>query len=103
MENLSTLNVLEGLVKDHKTKSLQLLIGESSKKFTASNCDIILKMIEGLKEYEKEQSRLDWKAGYIASCFEVQEFFGTKKPHLQDSDLQQIEESSFEYIQSKFK
>jgi hypothetical protein len=61
-------------------------------------------MIEALKETEKEQSQLDWKAGYIASCFDVQEFFdGSKKPYLGDSDLALIEQESLEYIKAKFK
>ena len=49
MENkLTTLNVLEQLVIEHKINSLQLLIGESSKRYTTIHCDIILKMIEEL-------------------------------------------------------
>ena len=105
MENkLSTLNVLQDLIKDHKKKSLSLLQSDFQKKITIANCDIILQMIEELKEAEKEQSRIDWKAGYISSCLDVQEFFdGSKKPHLENTDLQQIEESSFEYIKAKFK
>jgi hypothetical protein len=105
MENkLTTLNVLQDLIKDHKKKSLSLLQSDFQKKITIANCDIILQMIEELKEAEKEQSRIDWKEGYIASCLDVQEFFdGSKKPYLGDSDLAIIEQQSLEYIKTKFK
>ena len=46
MENLSILNMLKELIKEHKTESLKLLISESSKRITSANCDIILKMID---------------------------------------------------------
>lgn len=103
MENLSTLNILEGLIKDHKIKSLQLLIGESSKRITSTNCDIILQMIEGLKETEKEQSRLDWKAGYIHCCLDVAEFFGNDRneSYPTDSEMEEIDQDSFEFIKGK--
>ena len=105
MENkLSTLNVLQGLIKYHKKKSLGLLQSEATRNITASHCDIILQMIEELKEVEKENARLIWKEGYISSCFDVQEFFGTNKnPHLEESDLADIDRDSFEFIKTKFK
>jgi hypothetical protein len=105
MENkLSTLNELEQLVKEHKKKSLDLFQTEISKNLISANCNSILQIINELKDSEKEQSRLDWKAGYIASCLDVQEFFdGSKKPHLEDYDLAIIEQQSLEYIKTKFK
>jgi|694.fasta_scaffold19490_6 hypothetical protein len=101
--NYSTLNALEGLIKIHKKKSLALLQSKATKNITASHCDIVLQMIEELKEVEKENARLIWKEGYISSCFEVQEFFGiNENPHLGESDLSDIDRNSFEFIKTKF-
>jgi|688.fasta_scaffold23427_15 hypothetical protein len=104
MENVSILNTLKELIEEHKTKSLQLLIGESSKRITSVNCDVILKMIEGLKDAEKEQSRLDWKAGYIDCCLDCAEFFGNDRneSYPTESEMEEIDEDSFEFIKSKY-
>jgi hypothetical protein len=104
MENVSTLNMLKELIEEHKKKSLQLLIGESSKRITSVNCDVILKMIEGLKDAEKEQSRLDWKAGYIDCCLDCAEFFGNDRneSYPTESEMEEIDEDSFEFIKSKY-
>jgi hypothetical protein len=101
MENkLTTLNVLEQLVIEHKIKSLQLLIGESSKRYTNIHCDIILKMIEGLKDAEKEQSRIDWKAGYIDCTINWGEFFGNEREDSfpTDDELKVIDKLSHNFI-----
>ena len=104
MESLSTLNALEKLVKEQKQKSVSSLQTNFLKVITESNYDVFLQMIEELKEAEKENARLIWKEGYIASCFDVQEFFGTdKNPHLGESDLAHIDRDSFEFIKTKFK
>lgn len=105
MENLSTLNVLKELIEEHKKTSLQLLIGESSKRYTTLHCDIILNMIEGLKDAEKEQSRLDWKAGYIHCCLDCAEFFGNDRneSYPTNSEMEEIDEHSFEFIKEKNK
>jgi len=104
MENVSILNTLKELIEEHKIKSLQLLIGESSKRITSVNCDVILKMIEGLKDAEKEQSRLDWKAGYINCCLDCAEFFGNDRneSYPTESEMEEIDEDSFEFIKSKY-
>jgi len=104
MENkLTTLNVLEQLVIEHKINSLQLLIGESSKRYTTIHCDIILKMIEGLKDAEKEQSRIDWKAGYIECVINWGEFFGNEREDSfpNDDELAVIDRLSHNFIYSK--
>lgn len=100
MENLSTLNMLKELIEEHKTESLKLLISESSKRITSANCDIILNMIEQLKEAEKEQSRLDWKTGYIDSCLDCAEFFGNNRneSYPTDSEMETIEGLSYNFI-----
>lgn len=100
MENLSTLNMLKELIEEHKTKSLQLLIGESSKRYTTLHCDIILNMVEELKDVEKEQSRLDWKAGYIDCCLDCAEFFGNERDesYPTESEMETIESLSYNFI-----
>ena len=105
MENVSTLNMLKELIEEHKKKSLQLLIGESSKRYTTLHCDIILNMVEGLKDAEKEQSRLDWKAGYINCCLDCAEFFGNDRneSYPTESEMEEIDEDSFEFIKGKNK
>jgi hypothetical protein len=104
MENLSTLNMLKEFIEEHKTKSLQLLISESSKRITSANCDIILNMVEELKDAEKEQSRLDWKAGYISCCLDCAEFFGNDRneSYPTESEMEEIDKSSFEFVKRKF-
>ena len=99
-DKFSTLNSLKELVKEHKTKSLQLLIGECSKRYTTLHCDIILNMIEGLKDAEKEQSRLDWKAGYIECYIDCAEFFGNErdKSYPTESEMETIESLSYDFI-----
>lgn len=104
MENkYRTLKALEELVKEHKTKSLQLLICESSKRLTSANFDIILNMIEGLKDVEKEQSRLDWKAGYIDCCLDCAEFFGNERneSYPTESEMETIESLSYNFINNR--
>jgi hypothetical protein len=100
MENLSTLSVLKELIEEHKKTSLQLLIGESSKRYTTLHCDIILNMVEGLKDAEKEQSRLDWKAGYIDCCLDCAEFFGNERDesYPTESEMETIETLSYNFI-----
>jgi hypothetical protein len=99
-DKFSTLNSLKELVKEHKTKSLQLLIRESSKRLTSANCDIILNMIEELKDAEKEKSRLDWKAGYIECYLDCAEFFGNErdKSYPTESEMETIEILSYNFI-----
>lgn len=103
MENLSTLNILKELIEEHKTESLKLLIGESSRRYTTLHCDIILNMIEGLKDAEKEQSRLDWKTGYIHCCLDCAEFFGNDRneAYPTDSEMEEIDQQSFEFMKRK--
>ena len=105
MENLSISNMLKELIEEHKTESLKLLISESSKRITSANCDIILNMVEELKDVEKEQSRLHWKAGYIYCCLDVAEFFGNDRnqSYPTDSEMEEIDEHSFEFIKEKNK
>jgi hypothetical protein len=100
MESLSTLSMLKELIEEHKKKSLQLFIGESSKRYTTLNCDIILNMVEGLKDAEKEQSRLDWKAGYIDCCLDCAEFFGNERDesYPTESEMETIETLSYNFI-----
>jgi hypothetical protein len=101
--NYSTLNALEGLIKIHKKKSLALLQSKATKNITASHCDIVLQMIEGLKDVEIEQSRLDWKAGYIDCCLDCAEFFGNKrdKSYPTESEMETIEKLSHDFIKNR--
>ena len=104
MENkLTTLNALELLVKEHKKKSMGLLQTNITKKLISSNCDAILQMIDELKDMEKEQSRLDWKAGYVDCCVDVAEWLGYEKDKsfITDEDMEVIESLSFDYINNK--
>lgn len=105
MENLSILNMLKELIEEHKTESLKLLISESSKRITSANCDIILNMVEELKDVEKEQSRLHWKAGYIDCYLDCAEFFGIDRneSYPTDSEMEEIDQVSFEFIKEKIK
>jgi hypothetical protein len=104
MENkLSTLNVLQGLIKDHKKKSLGLLQSKFSKHYISTTCDDILQMIEELKEVEKEQSRKDWKAGYIECTINLGEFFGNERVDSfpNDNELEIIERLSHHFIDNR--
>jgi hypothetical protein len=101
--NLTTLNALELLVKEHKKKSMGLYQTNITKKLISSNCDAILQMIDELKDMEKEQSRLDWKAGYLYCSLDVSEWLGNEKDDsfLTEGDMEVIEFLSFEYINNK--
>lgn len=80
MDNkLTIVDTLKLLVNEHKQKSLQLMISPFSKRLTSLHCDLILKMIDELKEAEKEQSRIYWKAGYIECTINWGEFFGNER------------------------
>jgi hypothetical protein len=104
MDNkLTTLNALEELVREHKKKSLDLLQSQIFKNLISSNCDSILQIIDELKDTEKEQSRLDWKAGYIDCCLDCSEFFGNDR---QDSfpkeiEMEVIESLSYDFVNIK--
>jgi len=104
MDNkLTTLNALEELVREHKKKSLDLLQSRIFKNLISSNCDSILQIIGELKDAEKEQSRLDWKAGYIDCCLDCAEFFGND---IQDSfpketEMEVIESLSYDFVNTK--
>jgi len=103
MGNLSTLKELEELVKSHRERRLHSLQSKFSKQHIASICDSILEMIKELKDAEKEQSRLDWKEGYLECCLDVAEFFGNKRDESlpTESEMEEIEKQSFEYINRK--
>jgi hypothetical protein len=100
---LTTLNALEKLVIEHKKKSLDLSKSRIVKNLISSNFNSILKIIDGLKDAEKEQSRLDWKAGYIDCCLDCAEFFGND---IQDSfpketEMEVIESLSYDFVNKK--
>ena len=100
---LTTLNALEKSVREHKKKALDLSISTFSKSYISSTCDIILKMINDFKDAEKEQSRIDWKAGYIECTINLAEFFGNKREDSfpTDEEMKTIERLSHDFINNK--
>jgi hypothetical protein len=104
MDNkLTTLNALEELVREHKKKSLDLSKSRIVKNLISSNFNSILKIIDELKDAEKEQSRLDWKAGYVDCCLDVSEWLGNKKDDsfITEDEMEVIESLSYDYVNKK--
>jgi hypothetical protein len=105
MENkLITLNALEELVKEHQNKLFDSCLTQFSYDYISNTCDDILKMINELKDSEKEQARLDWKDGYIECCLDCADFFGNERDesYPTESEMEEIDKSSFEFIKRKF-
>ena len=104
MENkLTTLNALEELIKEHKKKLLGVSLSKFSKHYVSTTCDGIMQIIEGLKDVEVEQSRLDWKAGYIECFLDCAEFFGNNrdKSYPTESEMKTIEKLSHDFIKNR--
>ena len=99
----STLNALEELVKEHKNKLLGVSLSKFSKHYVSTTCDGIMQIIDKLKDAEIEQSRLDWKAGYIECCLDCAEFFGNKrdKSYPTESEMETIEKLSHDFIKNR--
>ena len=97
---LTTLNALEKSVREHKKKALDLSKSTISKNNILSTCNIILQMINDFKDAEKEQSRIDWKAGYIDCCLDCAEFFGNERgeSYPTESEMETIESLSYDFI-----
>jgi hypothetical protein len=104
-EKPSTLEQLEELVKEHKIKSLKLSKSSFAKHYVTNMCDSFISLINQLKESEKEQSRIDWKDGYIHCVLDFGEFLGNERdccfPNKQESEI--IDKLSFEFIEIKNK
>jgi hypothetical protein len=67
------------------------------------NIPFWLQIIDKLKDAEIEQSRLDWKAGYIECCLDCAEFFGNKrdKSYPTESEMETIEKLSHDFIKNR--
>jgi hypothetical protein len=54
-------------------------------------------------ENEKEQSKIDWKAGYLKVLSDVQEFFGInkKKLDLTRIEMKVIDDEAIKYAESE--
>jgi hypothetical protein len=54
-------------------------------------------------ENEKEQCKIDWKAGYLKALSDVQEFFGIneKKLDLTEIELKEIDGDAIKYAENK--
>lgn len=102
-DNLSILELLEELLNIKKNQQLELLESKLLKNNTIYIYNTIFESINSLKNLEKEQSRLDWKEGYLECCLDVAEFFGNERDesHPTESEMEEIEEQSFEYIKRK--
>jgi hypothetical protein len=54
-------------------------------------------------ENEKEQSKIDWKAGYLKALSDVQEFFGVndKQLDLTEIEMKVIDDEAIKYAENK--
>lgn len=104
-DNYSVLDDLSQRIKERWLETNKLLKSDILKKVSNSHHIAFLAMIDELKDSEKEQSRLDWKEGYINCCLDVAEFFGNERneSYPNDSEMEEIEQDSLEYIKRKFK
>jgi len=55
-------------------------------------------------ENEKEQCKIDWKAGYLKALSDVQEFFGINEEELDltEIELKEIDDDAIKYAENKF-
>jgi hypothetical protein len=55
-------------------------------------------------ENEKEQSKIDWKEGYLKALSDVQEFFGVndKELDLTEIEMKVIDDDAIKYAENKF-
>ena len=62
-----------------------------------------MQIINELKDSEKEQSRIDWKAGYIDCTINLGEFFGNERYESfpNDEELAVIDRLSNNFINNK--
>jgi hypothetical protein len=61
-------------------------------------------MVQEVEENEKEQSKIDWKEGYLKALSDVQEFFGTNEEELDltEIELKEIDDDAMKYAENKF-
>lgn len=54
---------------------------------------------------EKEQSKIDWKEGYLKALSDVQEFFGIneKELDLTEIELKEIDDDAMKYEENKIR
>lgn len=54
---------------------------------------------------EKEQSKIDWKEGYLKALSDVQEFFGIndKELDLTEIELKEIDDEAMQYAENKIR
>jgi|694.fasta_scaffold79947_7 hypothetical protein len=54
-------------------------------------------------ENEKEQCKIDWKAGYLKALSDVQEFFGVndKQLDLTEIEMKVIDDEAIKYAENK--
>ena len=63
-----------------------------------------LNMIKEVEENEKEQSKNDWKEGYLKAVSDVSEFFGVndKELDLTEIEMKVIDNDAMKYAENKF-
>jgi hypothetical protein len=101
----TTLESLQERIKLRKIELLKLCSSKFSKHYVSQTCDSIFDLINELKDVEKEQSRLDWKAGYNECVLDTGEAFGNDRLDCfpNDEEMKVIDEKSLDFINRKFK
>jgi len=102
-KNTSVLGKLEKKILVIIQQSTSAKASSEYKSISLGTLSLVLQFIEKLKEEEVENSRLDWKDGYLECCLDVAEFFGNKRDESlpTGSEMEEIEEQSFDYINRK--
>jgi hypothetical protein len=80
-------------------------VNSQCKQITIETLSAVLDMIEDLKKDEIENSRIDFKEGYVKACLDMGEFFGldSKESYPKDDEMEEINQESIDYINAKFK
>lgn len=104
-EKTFTIKSLKDRIKERKIELLKLCSSKFSKHYVSQTCDSILDLINELKDAEKEQSRLDWKAGYNECVLDTGEAFGNDRLDCfpNNEEMEVINEKSFDFVKRKFK
>lgn len=105
VESISVLDKLEKqvnvLIKNTKSVNSR----NDYKAISFYTLSAFITLINRLKEEEIENSRIDFKEGYLKACLDMGDFFGLSKEEAypNDSEMEEIEKHSLEYIKLKFK
>lgn len=104
-KNILILDKLSEMVNE-KMKSVYSVQGHNDFKMVSiTTLSSFLSCINQLKQEEKENSRIDFKEGYLEAVLDYGDTFGLSKEEAfpNDDEMEIIEKKSFDFVERKFK